>query len=124
MALLDVKNLTKRFGGLVANKDISLSVEAGEIVAIIGPNGAGKSTLFNGLVGHHEPTSGTVAFAGESMIGRRPEQVAAMGLVRTCLLYTSGRRPDCHDAPRAGRAGPTLSHAATRPLESYAFDPE
>ncbi|MFY2025695.1 ABC transporter ATP-binding protein [Achromobacter xylosoxidans] len=89
MALLDVKNLTKRFGGLVANKDISLSVEAGEIVAIIGPNGAGKSTLFNGLVGHHEPTSGTVAFAGESMIGRRPEQVAAMGLVRTYQIPRS-----------------------------------
>lgn len=89
MALLDVKNLTKRFGGLVANKDISLAVEAGEIVAIIGPNGAGKSTLFNGLVGHHEPTSGTVAFAGESMIGRRPEQVAAMGLVRTYQIPRS-----------------------------------
>nr|WP_275300343.1 ABC transporter ATP-binding protein [Achromobacter xylosoxidans] len=87
--MLDVKNLTKRFGGLVANKDISLSVEAGEIVAIIGPNGAGKSTLFNGLVGHHEPTSGTVAFAGESMIGRRPEQVAAMGLVRTYQIPRS-----------------------------------
>jgi branched-chain amino acid transport system ATP-binding protein len=83
VALLDVKNLTKQFGGLVANKDISLSVEAGEIVAIIGPNGAGKSTLFNGLVGHHEPTSGSVTFDGQSMIGRRPEQVAAMGLVRT-----------------------------------------
>ncbi|HEY0293760.1 MAG TPA: ABC transporter ATP-binding protein [Bordetella sp.] len=83
MALLDVKNLTKRFGGLVANKDISLSVEAGEIVAIIGPNGAGKSTLFNGLVGHHEPTSGTVEFNGLSMVGKKPEQVAAMGLVRT-----------------------------------------
>lgn len=89
MALLDVKNLTKRFGGLVANKDISLSVDAGEIVAIIGPNGAGKSTLFNGLVGHHEPTSGSVAFAGESMIGRRPEQVAAMGLVRTYQIPRS-----------------------------------
>ena len=89
MALLDVKNLTKRFGGLVANKDISLSVDAGEIVAIIGPNGAGKSTLFNGLVGHHEPTSGTVTFDGHSMIGRRPEQVAAMGLVRTYQIPRS-----------------------------------
>ncbi|WP_144635728.1 ABC transporter ATP-binding protein [Bordetella genomosp. 13] len=83
MALLDVDNLTKRFGGLVANKDISLSVQAGEILAIIGPNGAGKSTLFNGLVGHHAPTSGTVTFDGASMLGKRPEQVAAMGLVRT-----------------------------------------
>jgi branched-chain amino acid transport system ATP-binding protein len=83
VALLDVKNLTKRFGGLVANKDISLSVEAGEIVAIIGPNGAGKSTLFNGLTGSHEPTSGTVEFNGMPMAGKRPEQVAAMGLART-----------------------------------------
>ncbi|AOB31597.1 ABC transporter [Bordetella sp. H567] len=83
MALLEVKQLTKRFGGLVANKDINLNVEAGEIVAIIGPNGAGKSTLFNGLVGHHAPTSGSVTFNGASMLGRKPEQVAAMGLVRT-----------------------------------------
>ncbi|MFC4276483.1 ABC transporter ATP-binding protein [Achromobacter aloeverae] len=83
MALLEVKELTKRFGGLVANKDINLSVGEGEIVAIIGPNGAGKSTLFNGLVGYHEPTSGTVTFGGKSMLGLKPEQVAAMGLVRT-----------------------------------------
>ena len=83
MALLEVKQLTKRFGGLVANKDINLDVEAGEIVAIIGPNGAGKSTLFNGLVGHHAPTSGSVTFNGLSMLGRKPEDVAAMGLVRT-----------------------------------------
>jgi branched-chain amino acid transport system ATP-binding protein len=83
VALLDVKNLTKRFGGLVANKDISLSVEAGEIVAIIGPNGAGKSTLFNGLAGAHAPTSGTVTFDGVSLLGKKPEEVAALGLVRT-----------------------------------------
>ncbi|ALM82552.1 ABC transporter ATP-binding protein [Bordetella sp. N] len=83
MALLEVKDLTKRFGGLVANKDINLTVNEGEIVAIIGPNGAGKSTLFNGLVGYHEPTSGTVTFNGQSMLGLKPEQVAAMGLVRT-----------------------------------------
>ena len=60
MALLDVKNLTKRFGGLVANKDISLSVEAGEIVAIIGPNGAGKSTLFNLISGRFAPSAGEI----------------------------------------------------------------
>lgn len=89
MALLEVENLTKRFGGLVANNDISLSVEAGEIVAIIGPNGAGKSTLFNGLVGHHEPTSGSVAFNGVSLVGKRPEQVATMGLVRTYQIPRS-----------------------------------
>jgi len=89
VALLDVKNLTKRFGGLVANKDISLSVEAGEIVAIIGPNGAGKSTLFNGVVGNVEPTSGSVTFDGQSMLGRQPEQVAAMGLVRTYQIPRS-----------------------------------
>lgn len=89
MALLEVKDLTKRFGGLVANKDISLSVEEGEIVAIIGPNGAGKSTLFNGLVGHHEPTSGTVRFKGEPLAGKRPEQVAALGLVRTYQIPRS-----------------------------------
>ena len=83
MALLDVKQLTKRFGGLVANKDISLSVAAGEIVAVIGPNGAGKSTLFNGLVGAHQPTSGTVEFDGKPLSGKTPEQVATLGLVRS-----------------------------------------
>jgi len=83
VALLDVKQLTKRFGGLVANKDISLSVAAGEIVAVIGPNGAGKSTLFNGLVGAHQPTSGTVEFDGNPLSGKTPEQVAALGLVRS-----------------------------------------
>ncbi|QGD58384.1 ABC transporter ATP-binding protein [Bordetella holmesii] len=89
MALLEVKDLTKRFGGLVANKDISLSVEQGEIVAIIGPNGAGKSTLFNGLVGQHEPTSGSVTFHGEPLAGKQPEQVAALGLVRTYQIPRS-----------------------------------
>lgn len=83
MALLEVNSLTKRFGGLVANKEISFSVGAGEIMAIIGPNGAGKSTLFNGLVGHHAPTSGSVFFEGTPMVGLKPEAVAMLGLVRT-----------------------------------------
>ncbi|KCV05350.1 ABC transporter ATP-binding protein, partial [Bordetella holmesii] len=66
-----------------------LSVEQGEIVAIIGPNGAGKSTLFNGLVGQHEPTSGSVTFHGEPLAGKQPEQVAALGLVRTYQIPRS-----------------------------------
>lgn len=89
MALLEVEKLTKRFGGLVANRDISLAVEAGEIVAIIGPNGAGKSTLFNGLAGHHAPTSGQVRFDGKNLVGRTPEAIAAMGLVRTYQIPRS-----------------------------------
>jgi branched-chain amino acid transport system ATP-binding protein len=89
VALLEVENLTKRFGGLVANRDISLRVEAGEIVAIIGPNGAGKSTLFNGLAGHHAPSSGHVRFDGAELIGRAPEAIAAMGLTRTYQIPRS-----------------------------------
>jgi branched-chain amino acid transport system ATP-binding protein len=89
MALLEVKNLTKSFGGLVANRDISLQVEEGEIVAIIGPNGAGKSTLFNGLAGHHAPTSGTVAFNGAQLVSKTPEAIAAMGLTRTYQIPRS-----------------------------------
>jgi branched-chain amino acid transport system ATP-binding protein len=83
VALLEVDKVTKRFGGLVANKDISLSVEAGEIVAIIGPNGAGKSTLFNCLAGLYEPTSGAVRFDGQPLAGKKPEDIAALGLART-----------------------------------------
>ena len=83
MALLEVESLTKRFGGLVANKDISFSVQAGEMLAIIGPNGAGKSTLFNGLACNHVPSAGSVRFDGQDMNGRRPEDAAVLGLART-----------------------------------------
>jgi branched-chain amino acid transport system ATP-binding protein len=81
--LLEVERLTKRFGGLEANRDISFTVEAGAIVAIIGPNGAGKSTLFNCLAGHHRPTAGSIRFDGIDMVGRAPEAIAHAGLVRT-----------------------------------------
>lgn len=89
MALLDVERLTKRFGGLVANRDVSFAVAAGEIVAIIGPNGAGKSTLFNCLAGHYAPTSGSVRFDGAEIVGRAPEAIAALGLLRTYQIPRS-----------------------------------
>lgn len=81
--LLDVRNLTKRFGGLVAVNDVSLGIAEGSISAIIGPNGAGKTTLFNLLTGIYKPDSGSINFMGKSLVGARPDQVNAAGMART-----------------------------------------
>jgi branched-chain amino acid transport system ATP-binding protein len=81
--LLEVKSLVKEFGGLVANADISLELEQGEIVGLIGPNGAGKTTLFNCIAGYYKPTSGRVFFDGEDITGWPPHRVAKMGIART-----------------------------------------
>ncbi len=82
-ALLEVRSLSKAFGGLLAVSDVSLSVEQGEIFGLIGPNGAGKTTFFNMLTGMTRPTSGEVLFAGGAITGLRPEQVARLGVART-----------------------------------------
>ncbi|AOB33416.1 hypothetical protein AKI39_04720 [Bordetella sp. H567] len=81
--VLEAAGLTRRFGGLVANDDIGLAVEAGQIVAVIGPNGAGKSTLFNLLSGIDTPTSGSILFQGEPVAGRAARHIAALGMSRT-----------------------------------------
>lgn len=81
--MIVVKRLTKRFGGLLANDELSFEVTRGEIVAVIGPNGAGKSTLFNCLTGQLRPSAGEVLFEGRSTVGMAPEQVAALGVART-----------------------------------------
>nr|WP_106779730.1 ABC transporter ATP-binding protein [Lysinibacillus timonensis] len=83
MAILEVSNITKGFGGLVANKDISLSVEAGSITAVIGPNGAGKTTFFNLITGVYQPTSGEILLEGTSVVGLKPDEVAKRGISRT-----------------------------------------
>ncbi|HAM53163.1 MAG TPA: high-affinity branched-chain amino acid ABC transporter ATP-binding protein LivG [Nitrospiraceae bacterium] len=83
MVLLDVENISKRFGGLLAIKDVSFSVATGSIKAVIGPNGAGKTTLFNLLSGLLLPDAGTIAFKGEPIHGRPPYQIATRGLART-----------------------------------------
>jgi branched-chain amino acid transport system ATP-binding protein len=81
--ILQVRNLTKVFTGLVAVKDVSFDVAANEIVALIGPNGAGKTTCFNMIAGALKPSSGSVVLDGEMITGLMPEQIAVKGLVRT-----------------------------------------
>ncbi|MBT0958637.1 ABC transporter ATP-binding protein [Alphaproteobacteria bacterium KMM 3653] len=82
MAILEVRGVNKRFGGLQALGDVNLSVEEGSVHAIIGPNGAGKSTLLNCLVGKLNPDSGSVNFDGQSVLGRSPHEINQMGISR------------------------------------------
>ncbi|MDR1581310.1 MAG: ABC transporter ATP-binding protein [Synergistaceae bacterium] len=83
MPLLDVRGLWMKFGSLAANRDVSFSVEEGQIVGLIGPNGSGKTTLFNCVSGLYRPTSGRVTFAGKDVTGLPMHSIARMGLVRT-----------------------------------------
>jgi branched-chain amino acid transport system ATP-binding protein len=83
MSLLEVKRLTKAFGGVRAVSDVTFSVEAGEILALIGPNGAGKSTCFNMLNGQLRPDGGSIALNGTPTLGKKPREVWRMGVGRT-----------------------------------------
>ncbi len=87
MALLEVSNLNKHFGGLHAVKDVSLTVERGEVVGILGPNGAGKTTIYNLLTGFIAPDPGArIAFQGSNLVGLAPYRIAALGISRTFQL--------------------------------------
>ena len=81
--LLETRDLTKRFGGLIANDLVSVAVEAGEIRGLIGPNGAGKTTLANLITGIYPPTSGEIRMDGRSLLGLPPHEIAQQGLLRT-----------------------------------------
>jgi branched-chain amino acid transport system ATP-binding protein len=81
--LLDVRDLHKSFGGLVAVNSVNFAVKRGEILGLIGPNGAGKTTIFNLLSGTHRPDSGQMLLEGQTLEALRPSQIAGLGLVRT-----------------------------------------
>jgi branched-chain amino acid transport system ATP-binding protein len=83
MSLLRVRGITKRFGGVVANRDISFDVAQGELVGLIGPNGAGKSTLFEIVTGFERPDTGDVELDGSRLIGLSPDRVCRLGVART-----------------------------------------
>jgi branched-chain amino acid transport system ATP-binding protein len=83
MNLLDVKKVSRFFGGITAVKDVSFSVQQGEILGLIGPNGAGKTTLFNVVNGFYAPSRGEVSFKGETISGRKPHEICKRGMART-----------------------------------------
>jgi ABC-type branched-subunit amino acid transport system ATPase component len=82
-SILEVRHVTKSFGGVMANRDVSLTVEAGRITGLIGPNGSGKTTLFNSIVGYHPIDCGSITFEGREISRLRVGRIARLGLVRT-----------------------------------------
>ncbi|OGL04716.1 MAG: ABC transporter ATP-binding protein [Candidatus Rokubacteria bacterium RIFCSPLOWO2_02_FULL_68_19] len=115
MSLLSVSGITKRFGGVVANQNISFQVAPGELVGIIGPNGAGKSTLFDVVAGIERPDAGEVRLEERRLTGLRPDQVSRLGVGRTFQKLrpfqgmtvlenvTVGALQKCHDVATARR---------------------
>ena len=81
--LLEINDINKSFGGLLALQDISFSVEEGETLGIMGANGAGKTTLFSLIAGHAKPSRGKITLAGRQIDGMRPDQISALGIART-----------------------------------------
>ncbi len=101
--ILQLENVTKRFGGLVAVDEVSFEVRRGEIFALIGPNGAGKTTLFNGVTGLFPPTSGRVLFEGNDITGTKPHEVAQIGIARTFQNIRLFEYMDALDNVRLGQ---------------------
>lgn len=86
MSLLEVSNLTKSFGGLIAVNQVDFNVRKGEIFGLIGPNGSGKTTIFNLITGFLRPNSGVIKFKGKDLVGSKPHRICKEGVVRTFQL--------------------------------------
>ncbi len=123
MALLEVRKLTKRFGGLVALDDVSFEVEKEEIVGLIGPNGAGKTTLFNCVTGFYKPDSGEIHFDGYNMCGLKPHETCLKGMARTFQIvkaFHSMRVIECVTAGALARTDRTQD-GKKKALETLEF---
>lgn len=119
MALLEVQHLTKNFGGLTANDDISFQMEKGELVGLIGPNGAGKTTLFNCISGLHPVTSGRIVFDGEDITALRAHEVARLGLARTFQVYVASGDLTVEENVMVGCFMKTASRSKARSRSAY-----
>ena len=112
MALLEIREVTRRFGGIVAIDDVSLDVDSGQIVGLIGPNGAGKTTLFNVVTRLYKPDTGTVRFAGKSLLHTPPHRVVRRGIAHTFQNVELFRSMTVLDNVLVG------AHSRTRPFRS------
>ena len=132
MSLLEVRELSRHFGGLAAVNNLSFTVEEGEIHGLIGPNGAGKTTTFNVISGFYRPSAGAVLFGGRSISGLRPSRIAARGVVRTFQATTLFQELSvfenvligCHMRSQVGPFSALLgtSRSAERASEARAAD--
>lgn len=129
-ALLEMKNITICFGGLVAVNGVSLEVREGEVVALIGPNGAGKSTIFNVITGIYPPTSGKVLFRDKDITGLKPYAITDRGIARTFqnirlfknLSVLDNVKIGCHCRGRAGIFGALSRHPGVKTEEKVMRD--
>lgn len=121
--LLEVKSLTKRFGGLEALKSVDISIEGGEIVGLIGPNGAGKTTLFNCITGFHWADEGSVSFQGRDITKSSPPSICRMGVCRTFQIVKPFGKMSALDNVMVGSFSRTSStkEARDRALEVLDF---
>jgi len=94
-AIIEVRGVTKAFGGVVANREVSLKVERGTITGLIGPNGSGKTTLFNSIVGHHPIDSGSILFEGREISRLNVQRIARLGMLRTFQQTRVFAKMDC-----------------------------
>jgi branched-chain amino acid transport system ATP-binding protein len=109
--MLDVRNISKSFGGLKAVDNVSMKIEEGSLVSLIGPNGAGKTTFFALITGFHRPDNGTVQFCGQDITGLKPSDIAQAGMVRTFQIV----QPFAGQTVRENIAvGAHLRHASRR----------
>jgi branched-chain amino acid transport system ATP-binding protein len=113
-ALLEVQSATVRFGGVLANSDVSLTLRDGEILGLIGPNGAGKSTLFNLIAGAVRPTSGRVRLDGDDITGLPPQERCARGIARTFQVVKSFETMSVLENVMIGSLNRTASARAAR----------
>jgi len=112
VALLSIRNVTRRFGGIVAIDDVSLDVDQGQIVGLIGPNGAGKTTLFNVITRLYKPDSGELEFDGKSLLRTPPHRIVRRGIARTFQNVELFRTMTVLDNVLVG------AHTRTKPFQS------
>ena len=112
--ILEVREITKKFGNLVANENVSFTIGEREIVSLIGPNGAGKTTLFNSISGFYPPTSGSVFFEGKDITGLPSYEVCRLGLTRTFQIVQTLKEMTVEENVMTGAVLHTRSTRAAR----------